>query len=189
MIQKQNDCIHYLDRLDAQLDRLENIENVKETLLNTFLTIFDSPSPIDETNESWCLGDLDQNSISLHQRELDQSQLMDKLTSCNFNEIELDCECEPDPQLCDLISNFESMLTPVSLPNLDQIPEPTLIPIPVYYEIGSSILGSRIHLMDHEYEFKFFDLDPTLELNRLSNLNLIFPSRYWFPNLSFLSPN
>ena len=90
---------------------------------------------------------------------------MDKLTSFNFNEIELDCECEPDPQLCDLIPNFESMLTPVSLPNLDPIPEPTLIPVPVYYEIRSLILGSHIHLMDHEDKLKFFDLERTLELN------------------------
>ena len=114
---------------------MENIKNVRieETLPNTFLIISDSPSPIDEINESWCLEDLDQNSISSHQRELDQSQPMDKLASFNFNEIELDCECEPDPQLCDLISNFESMLTPVSLPNLD--PKPTLIPVPVYYKI------------------------------------------------------
>ena len=146
---------------------MENIENVRieETLPNTFLIIFDSPSPIDDTDESWCLGDPDQNSISSHQRELDQSQPIDKLASFNFNEIELDCECEPDPQLCDLISNFESILTPVSLPNLDPIPKPTLIPIPVYYEIGSSILGNHIHLMDHEYELKFIDLETTFEPN------------------------
>ena len=66
MIQNQNDYIHYLDRLEAQLDRLENIENVRieKTLPNTFLTIFYSPSPIDETDELWYLGDLDQNLIS-----------------------------------------------------------------------------------------------------------------------------
>jgi len=90
---------------------------------------------------------------------------MDKLATFNFNEIELYCECEPDPQLCDLISNFESILTLVSLPNLGSISEPTLIPIPVYYEIGSFILGSHIHLMDHEYELNFFDLEPTYEPN------------------------
>ena len=75
LIQNQNDYIHYLDRLEAQLDRLENIENVRteETLSNTFLTIFYSPSLTDDTDELWCLEDLDQNSISSHQRELDQS--------------------------------------------------------------------------------------------------------------------
>ena len=68
MIQSQNDYIHYLDRLEAQLDHLKNIENVRieKTLPNTFLTIFDSPSLIDETDESWYLGDLNQNSISSH---------------------------------------------------------------------------------------------------------------------------
>ena len=153
MIQNQNDYIHYLNRLEARLDRLENIENVRieKTLPSTFLTIFDSPSPIDETDESWSLEELDQNSISSHQRELDQSQPMDKLASFNFNEIKLDCEFEPNPQLCDLISNLDSMLTRVSLPNLNPIPEPTLIPVPVYYETGSSILGGYIHLISQNH--------------------------------------
>ena len=135
MIQNQNDYIHYLDRLEAQLDHLKNIENVRieETLSNTFLTIFDSPSPIDKTDKSWCLEDLDQNSITSHQHELDQSQLLNKLASFNFDEIELDCECEPDPKFCDLILYFESMLTPVSLPNLDSIFEPTLILVPINF--------------------------------------------------------
>ena len=57
------------------------------------------------------------------------------------------------------------MLTPVSLPKLEPIPEQTLILVPVYYEIGSSILGSHIHLMDHKYELKFIDLEVTFEPN------------------------
>ena len=126
------------------------------------MTIFDSPDPIDETDESWCLEELDQNSISSHQRELDQSQPMNKLASFNFTEIELDCECEPNPQLCDLILNFESMLTPVSLPNLDPIPEPTLILI-IDHEIESLIVDSHISLMDHECKLKSFELNLTFE--------------------------
>jgi len=77
----------------------------------------------------------------------------------------------------------------VSLPNLDPISEPTLIPVLIDYEIESPIVDSHIPLMDQECELKFIDLDPTLELTRLSNLNLILTSQYWFPNLSFLSPN
>ena len=71
-------------------------------------------------------GDFDQDSISTYQLEHDQSQTLDKLASFHFNEIELDCE--PNSQLCDLVSNFEFMATLV--PNLDPIPEPTLIPYP-----------------------------------------------------------
>jgi len=190
MIQNQNDYIHYLDSLEAQLNRLENIENVKieETQPNTFLTIFDSPSSTNETEESWCLGDLDQNSISSHQYELDQSQPMDKLASFNLNEIELDCECKPDPRLCHLIPNFEYILTPVSLPNLDPIPGPTLIPVPVYYEIGSLILDSHIHLMDHKYELKFFDLELTLETHPTLELKFDFPEPVLVPNPIIFKP-
>ena len=68
------------------------------------------------------------------------------------------------------------MLTPVSLTNLDPIPEPTLIPVPVYYEIGSSNFDSHIHLMDHEYEHKFFDLEPTFESNPIFEPKFDFPA-------------
>ena len=70
MIQNQNDYIHYLDRLEAQLDHLENIENVRieKTLPNTFLIIFYSSSPMNETDESWCLEDLDQ--IQFHRNNV-----------------------------------------------------------------------------------------------------------------------
>ena len=47
----------------------------------------------------------------------------------------------------------------MSLPNLDPIPEPTLILVPIDYEIESSIVDSRIPLMDQECELKFFDLE------------------------------
>ena len=85
------------------------------------------------------------------------------MASFHFNEIELEHECDPDPQLCDSISIFESMLTLVSLPNLDQFPEPTFIPIPIDLEIESPNLDSHIPLMGRECEFQFFDLDATLE--------------------------
>ena len=57
------------------------------------------------------------------------------------------------------------MLTPVSLPNLNHILEPTLILIPVNLELKSLILQSHIPLMENECEPQLFDLDPTLEPN------------------------
>jgi len=113
--------IQSIDRLEAKLSKLENHHRNEETLPYQSLTIPDTSSHIDETEESWCLRDFDQDSISAHQFELDQSQILDKLVSLHFKEIELDCECEPDSQLCDLVSIFDSIFTPVSLPNLDLI--------------------------------------------------------------------
>ena len=55
------------------------------------------------------------------------------------------------------------MLTPVSLPNLDQFPEPTFIPAPIDLEIESPNLDSHIPLMGEKCEFQLFDLDSTLE--------------------------
>jgi len=129
------------------------------------VTIPDTSSHIDETTESWCLRDFDHDSISTHQLELDQSQILDRLASFHFKEIELDCECEPDPQLCDSVPIFESMLTPVSLPNLDPNIKLTLIPMRIDLEIKPLILDSHIPLIDLECEFKFFDLEPTMNQN------------------------
>ena len=54
------------------------------------------------------------------------------------------------------------MLTLVSLPDLDPILEPTLIPVPINLH-EPPILDSHIPLMENECELKFFDLDPILE--------------------------
>ena len=86
------------------------------------------------------------------------------MASFNFNKIELDYECEPDPQLCDSVSIFESMFTPVFLPNLDQFPEPTFIPIPINLEIESPILDSHIPLMEKECELT---LEPKVDFFEL----------------------
>ena len=56
-------------------------------------------------------------------------------------------ECDPDPQPCDLVPIFESMLTLISLPNLDQFSEPTFIPILIDLEMESPSLDSHISLM------------------------------------------
>ena len=55
------------------------------------------------------------------------------------------------------------MLTPVSLPNLDQFPEPIFIFIPIDLKIESPILDGHIPFMGKECEFHFFDLNPTIE--------------------------
>ena len=70
-----------------------------------------------------------------HKLELDQYQPIDKLASFHFNKIELEYECDPDPQLCDSIPFFEAMLTLVSLPELDPFLEPILIPVFIDFEI------------------------------------------------------
>ena len=79
------------------------------------------------------------------------------------------------------------MLTQVFLLNLDPIPEPTLILVPIYYEIESPIVDSHISLMDHECELTFFDLKPTTELKLTLKPKLDLshiPSQYWFLFLS-----
>ena len=103
------------------------------------------------------LEDFDQDSVSPQNLELDQYQPIDKLASFHFNEIELEYECEPDPKLCDSISIFESMLTPVSLPKLDPSPKPTLIPVSINFEIEPPLLDSHISLMRKESEIELFD--------------------------------
>ena len=93
-----------------------------ETLSNTCSTIPNCPSHIDMNEESWCLRDVNQESISPKNLELDQYQPIDNLLSFHFNIIEFEHECDPDSQLCNAIQIFESMLIPLSLPKLDPFP-------------------------------------------------------------------
>ena len=120
-----------LNMIEVRLSPLKNMRRNKKTLPTQSLTIPDNSSHIDENKESWNLEDFDQESISLHRIEFDQFQTLDKLESFPFNDIELECKCDHDPQPCDSISIFDFMLTPVSLPNLDKFLEPTFIPIPM----------------------------------------------------------
>jgi len=55
------------------------------------------------------------------------------------------------------------MLSPISLPDLDPIPRPTLIHVTIELEIDLSIFDSNILLMGKECEFQFFNLNPNLE--------------------------
>jgi len=116
MIQFQSDP---LDMIEARLSRLENMRRNKKILSTPqSLTIPVTCNHIDENQESWYLEDFDQDSILPQNLELDQYRPIDELASFHINEIELDYECEPDPQLCDSVFIFESMLTPVFLPRL-----------------------------------------------------------------------
>ena len=114
------------------------------------------------------------------------------MVSFHFNEIELEDECDTDSQFCDSVPLFESMLTPVFLSDLDPIPKPTLIPIPIEFEHEPPILDSYIPLWGNECEFEFYDLDqthePTLTLERKLDLSFI-PESGRFLFISLLSPN
>ena len=59
-------------------------------------------------------------------------------------------ECDPDPQLCDTIPIFESILTLVLLLKLDPFFEPTLISVSIDFKIEQSLLDSHISLMGKE---------------------------------------
>jgi len=80
LIQAGNYVTQSINRLEAQMNRLIK-DRDEETLPNTFLTIRDCSSHIDKNEESWCLEDFDQDSISSHQFEVDQSQPLDQLAS------------------------------------------------------------------------------------------------------------
>ena len=85
------------------------------------------------------------------------------MVSFHFNKIELEHECDPDPQLCDSVLIFEFILTPSSLPNLNPIPESMLSLEPIILEHEPPILDSHIPLLGNECELEFYDLDQTHE--------------------------
>jgi len=84
------------------------------------------------------------------------------MASFHSNEIELEHECELDLQFFDSVSNFVSLLTLVSLSDLDPILVPTLTRVPIDLEHESPIF-SHILLLEKECESQFFNLDLTLE--------------------------
>ena len=73
----------------------------------------------DWTQESCYFGN--QDSISEHTFELDQTPSyeshLDILANYPFPEIEIEPECDPEPHVCDSFSLFDSIMTPVSLPD------------------------------------------------------------------------
>ena len=75
-----------------------------------------------------------------HHIELDQfhtfESYIDKLASSHFYKLELNEERDHQSQICDPVQIFESILTPVLLPDLSNILESVLIPIPVILELN-----------------------------------------------------
>ena len=71
------------------------------------------------------------------------------MISFHFNEIELERECELEIQFCDSVLIFESMLTLVSLPDLDPIP------VPIDFDYQPAILDSHVPLLRKECESQF----------------------------------
>jgi len=114
LIQIQNIFNQDIITLEAQISQVSNTYKNEETLSYQSLTNPDISNPIDLVKESWCFGN--QDSISSQRFELEEFKTIDKLASFHFNEIELECENDPKPKLCDSVSNFESMLTAVSYP-------------------------------------------------------------------------
>ena len=83
------------------------------------------PNSINWTQESCYFGN--QGSISAHPFELDQTTSfeshIDILTSYPFPEIEIKPDCDPELYVSNSISLFNSIMTPVSLPDFFSIPE------------------------------------------------------------------
>ena len=77
LIQAGNYVTQSINKLEAQMNCLIK-DRDEETLPNIFSTIRDCPSHIDKDEVSWRLEDFDQVSISSHQFEFDQSQLIGK---------------------------------------------------------------------------------------------------------------
>ena len=112
-----------------------------------------------------------------------------QLASFHFNEIELERECELDFQFCDSVPNFKSMLTLVSLTDLDPIPEPAPILVPIDLEHEPPILKSYIPLMEKECEnINYLIWKQLLNQNWLSNPKIIFFELVMVPEPITLEP-
>ena len=88
--------------------------------------------------------------IELGQFHTFQSPI-NKLASSHFYEIKLNEKCD----LCNPVQIPESILTLVLLPNLSNILESVLVPIPVILELELPILESHIPLWRNECELEF----------------------------------
>ena len=76
------------------------------------------------------------------------------MASYPFLEIELENECDPEPQLGNLISFLDSILTLVSLPNSNPFFESVLNPVPIHREIESLIFYDQLIKLDQFHTFE-----------------------------------
>ena len=87
---------------------------------------------------------------------------MDTLTSYFFLEIELEHECDLDPQFGNSTPIFDSMLTPIFLPYFNHFSESMLNRVPLHREIESPIFQNHIALMGQVVNLNFFWFEPIL---------------------------
>ena len=78
------------------------------------------------------------------------------MASYPFLEIEIEHECDPEPHVIHSISLFDSIMTPVCLPDFFHIPESTLNPEPVHHEIESPISYDHTSLIGKVCEHQIF---------------------------------
>ena len=117
MIPNPNSITQPISRLDSLLSKL--INESEESLSWQPLTNSYIPNSTDWTYESCHFRN--PASISEHTFELAQSpsyeNRLDILASYPFPEIEIEYDSDPKPQVGDSISLFDSIMTPVSLPD------------------------------------------------------------------------
>ena len=68
-----------------------------------------------------------------------------------------------EPPVGNSISLFDSIMTPVSLPDFFTILESTLNPVPIHRAIESPISHDHTSFMEKMCEYPFFGLDPIFE--------------------------
>ena len=162
MIQTQNSA-RPTSRLDLIISELinENEKNLScQPLTNPYI-----PNSIEWIKESCYFGN--QDSISAHPFELDQNQnsesLIDILASYPFPKIEIERECDPNPQVGNFFSPFDSIMTLISLSDFFHIPESTLNLVPVHCEMEPPIFYDYIPLMEKVCKHQLFGLNPIFE--------------------------
>ena len=117
IIQTQNSVTCPISRLDSIM--IDLINESEESLSCQPLTNRYIPNSTDWTKESCYFGN--QDSISANPLKLDQiprfENHIDILASYPFPEIEIEYESDPEPHVGDSILLFDSIITPISLPN------------------------------------------------------------------------
>ena len=138
-------CYPAISRLDSIMSEL--INETEKSLSCQPLTNSYIPNSTDWTEESQYFRN--QDSISAYTCELDQTlsfeSRIDILASYPFSEIEFEHESDPEPQVGNSISLFDSIMTLVSLSDFFLYSGSTLNPVPVHCEIKSPISYDYTH--------------------------------------------